>query len=378
MVVEAPSAAASRAAAAHRFIALDSLRGLAALVIVFYHMGDFGWVAGLPPFRYGWMLVDFFFILSGFVITWSYGERLAMGYPRTGFVMVRLGRMYPLHIATVLLFVILEFALFRPVLHEAHSLTELLRGVFLLDAFRTGAGNFYAPVSWAVAVELVLYLIAAAFFGRGRWAIAISALLAAISAWALWTGFNVTGFGRLLQRGLLAFPLGVLACWLYRRMEGRKPGALLASIMEIALFALLVWLLCLPGKYANWIPCMDMLFLVMVLVFAWDAGIVSRVLQWQPLVTLGTLSFALYMVHLFYVILPNRLLPHMFEATGHPDWIATKPDKFGLLSVAPPPALATAISLALLALAIGTAWLAWRYIEEPAREWSRRFANPHK
>ena len=60
---------------AGRFIALDSLRGLAALCIVFYHMGAFGWIAGLPPFRYGWMLVDFFFILSGFVIAASRSSR---------------------------------------------------------------------------------------------------------------------------------------------------------------------------------------------------------------------------------------------------------------------------------------------------------------
>ena len=52
-----------------RFIALDSLRGLVALAIVFFHMGDFGWIAGLAPFRSGWMLVEFFFVLSGFLIT---------------------------------------------------------------------------------------------------------------------------------------------------------------------------------------------------------------------------------------------------------------------------------------------------------------------
>lgn len=377
-MVEAPPAAAPQAAAGQRFIALDSLRGLAALAIVFYHMGDFGWVAGLPPFRFGWMLVDFFFVLSGFVITWSYGTRLAQGYPRKGFVLVRLGRMYPLHIATVAVFVLLEFVLFRPLLGEVHPLSELWRGIFLLDAFRTGAGNFFAPVSWAVAVELVLYVFAAALFGRGRWALALTVMLAAVSAWALWSGFNVTGFGRLLQRGLLGFPLGMLACWLYWQVGDRRPGTAIASVIEIALIVALIWLLCLPGKTANWIPGAGLLYLAMVLVFAWDGGVVSRALAWRPLVWLGHLSFALYMVHLFFVILPNRLLPMLFEAIGRGEWVAASPARFGLLSVSPPAPVATAISLVLLALAIGTAWLAFRYIEEPAREWSRRFANPRK
>ena len=377
-MVEAPPAAAPQAAAGQRFIALDSLRGLAALAIVFYHMGDFGWVAGLPPFRFGWMLVDFFFVLSGFVITWSYGTRLAQGYPRKGFVLVRLGRMYPLHIATVAVFVLLEFVLFRPLLGEVHPLSELWRGIFLLDAFRTGAGNFFAPVSWAVAVELVLYVFAAALFGRGRWALALTVMLAAVSAWALWSGFNVTGFGRLLQRGLLGFPLGMLACWLYWQVGGRRPGTAIASVIEIALIVALIWLLCLPGKTASWIPGAGLLYLAMVLVFAWDSGVVSRALAWRPLVWLGQLSFALYMVHLFFVILPNRLLPMLFEAIGRGEWVAASPARFGLLSVTPPAPVATAISLVLLALAIGTAWLAFRLIEEPAREWSRRFANPRK
>jgi peptidoglycan/LPS O-acetylase OafA/YrhL len=373
VVVANPAATAPQTG---RFIALDSLRGLAALTIVLYHMGDFGSIAALRPFRSGWMLVDFFFVLSGFVITASYGPRLAQGYPRWRFLLIRLGRVYPLHIATVALFVALEFLVFRPVLHEAHPLTELVRGVFLLDAFRTGAGNFYAPVSWAVAVELVLYVFAAVLFGRGRWALAIAVLLAGASVWALWTDFNVLGFGRLLQRGLLGFPLGVACYWVHRRLRAAEPGGVLLSLAECALLAGLVWLLCLPGKSATWIPATALLFAVMVLVFARDGGVASRALQWRPLVLLGQLSFALYMVHLFFVIVPNRLLPRMFAASGHAEWIRPGRHTFGLESIDPPALVANLLTVGLVALALGAAWLAWRYIEEPARHWTRRFAPP--
>ena len=359
-----------------RFIALDSLRGLAALTIVFYHMGNFGSIAALTPFRFGWMLVDFFFVLSGFVITASYGARLAHGYPRGRFLLIRFGRVYPLHIATVVLFIALEVLVFRPVLHEAHPLSELGRAVFLLDAFRTGAGNFYAPVSWAVAVELVLYVFAAGLFGRGRWALAMAAFLAGASAWALWTGFNEVPFGRLLQRGLLGFPLGVACYWVHQRLVRVQPGAVLLSVAECALLAGLVWLLWLPGKSAVWIPAMALLYGVMVLVFARDGGIASQVLQWRPLVLLGQLSFALYMVHLFFVILPNRFLPRLFAATGHADWIRPGRHTFGLESIDPPAWIANLLTIGLVGLALAAAWLAWRTIEEPARYWTRRFAPP--
>lgn len=342
--------------------------------ILFYHMGDFGWIAGLAPFRHGWMLVDFFFVLSGFVIAASYGARLAQGYPRGGFLLVRLGRIYPLHIVTVAMWVALEFLVFRPVLSETHPLFELVRGVFLLDAFARGAGNFYAPVSWAVAVELVLYVLAAGLFGRGRWAIALAVLVAGLSAWALWTGFNVLGFGRLLQRGLLGFPAGVACFWLHQKLRVAEPDRTLLSLAEGTLLSGLVWLLWLPGKTASWIPGAILLYAAIVLVFARDGGIVSRALQWRPLVGLGQLSFAIYMIHLFFVMLPNRLLPRLFEGTGHADWVRPGRHVFGLESIDPPAWIATLLTLGLTVLVLATAWLAWRFIEEPARRWSRRFA----
>ena len=360
--------------APHRFLALDALRGIAALFIVFYHMGDFGWVSGWTPFRSGWMLVDFFFVLSGFVIAASYGARLAQGYPRGGFLLVRIGRVVPLHLAVVLGFTALEFAVFRPVFGEAHGLGQWLRGTFLLDAFATGAGNFYAPVSWAVGVELVLYAIAALLFGRGALGTGIAIVLATAGAWGMATGFKVFGFGFLLQRGLFDFAMGVLAWWLHRRFASIDFRTAVFTIAELVLIALILWLLWIPGKDGRWVLLAAPLYAAMVLVFARDEGLVARALHAKPFLWLGQLSFALFMVHLFWVILPNRFGPGVLTAIGHADWIAPAEQKFGLYSMAPPPAIATFISLALLGGALATAWLAWRFIEEPARHWSRRFA----
>ena len=360
--------------ASQRFIALDSLRGIAALFIVFYHMGPFGWVAGWTPFRSGWMLVDFFFVLSGFVIAMSYGARLAAGYPRGSFLLIRLGRVVSLHLAVVAGFTVLEFAVFRPILGEAHGLWEWVRGAFLLDAFATGAGNFYAPVSWAVGVEMVLYALAAALFGHGRIGVAIAAILAGAAAIAMASGFKVFGFGFLLQRGLFDFAIGVLAWRLHQRLSGIEPGAALLTLAEIALIGLILWLLWIPGKDGSWVILAAPLFAVMVVVFARDRGLLARALHAKPFLWLGQLSFALFMVHLFWVILPNRFGPSVLAALGHPEWIAPVNQKYGLLSMAPPPVVATAISLALLTGAFASAWLAWRFIEEPARHWTRRLA----
>ena len=367
-------AATARPTAPQRYVALDSMRGIAALFIVFYHMGDFGWVSGWTPFRSGWMLVDFFFVLSGFVIAASYGARLAQGYPRGGFLLVRIGRVVPLHLAVVLGFTVLEFAAFRPVLGEAHGLDQWLRGTFLLDAFATGAGNFYAPVSWAVGVELVLYALAAVLFGRERFGLAVAVILAIAGAWGMWAHVQVIGFGFLLQRGLFDFAVGVFAWRLHQRFAGASPATALLTIAELVLIALMLWLLWIPGKDGRWVLLAAPLYTAMVLVFARDHGLVARTLHAKPFLWLGQLSFALFMVHLFWVILPNRFGPRILAALGHADWIAPRRQMFGLMSMAPPPVMATLISLALLAGALATAWLAWRFIEEPARHCTRRFA----
>lgn len=359
-----------------RFIALDSLRGIAALFIVFYHMGPFGWVAAWPPFRSGWMLVDFFFVLSGFVIAMSYGARLAQGYPRRSFLLIRLGRVFPLHLAVVAGFTLLEFAVFRPVLGEAHGWWEWVRGAFLLDAFATGASNFYAPVSWAVGVEMVLYALAALLFGRGVLGTAVAILLAAAGAWGMATHFKVFGFGFLLQRGLFDFSIGVLAWRLHQRLSGIEASAAVLTLAEIALTGLMLWLLWMPGKDGSWVVLAAPLFAVMVLVFARDRGLVARALRARPFLWLGQLSFALFMVHLFWVILPNRFGPGILAAMGHAEWIAPVSQKYGLLSMAPPPAAAALISLMSLAGALLTAWLAWRFIEEPARHLTKCFGPP--
>lgn len=364
--------------APERFLALDSLRGIAALFIVFYHMGDFGWISGWTPFRSGWMAVEFFFVLSGFVIAMSYGARLAKGYPRWTFLLIRLGRVLPLHLAVVAGFTLLEFTVFRPIFGEYHGLWEWVRGTFLLDAFAPGAGNFYAPVSWAVSAEIVLYALSALLFGRGLPATCIAFALALLGAWGMWEHIQTWGFGFLIQRSLFDFAIGVLAWRIHQRLSGIEPGAAVVTVLEVIVTGLALWLLWVPGKNGGWVLLAAPLFAAMVLVFARDRGLLARALHWRPFLKLGELSFALFMVHLFWIILPNRFGPGILRSMGHADWVRPGQHLFGLNSMMPPVPLATAISLALLAGALATAWLAWRFIEEPARHWTKRFAPKAK
>ena len=90
------------------FVTLESLRGIAALIVVVYHAVWLNPVTQSRFFSNGALMVDFFFVLSGFVICHSYGDRLLNLRDFGRFLWLRLGRLYPLHFALLMVFVLIE------------------------------------------------------------------------------------------------------------------------------------------------------------------------------------------------------------------------------------------------------------------------------
>ena len=357
-----------------RFIALDSLRGVAAIAVMLFHMGPFGWLAGMPFLRNGWLMVDFFFVLSGFVIANSYGGRLAQGFSRRHFMALRLGRVVPLHLAAVLAASAFEWFYVSGVLGETARPRLFWHGLLLLDGFATGAGNPYAPVSWSISVEIVLYAVAAILFSNGRRGMAAGLLLAVGCAAALALEWNHPGLGRLLQRGVLGFALGVGCHWLHRRWQPRI-GVTALTLLEVACLAALVWLLAAMPWGNRTLLLTSPVFALTVLVFARDKGWISRLLQLRPLIVLGTLSYSIYMLHMLLIRPLAKAGPELLRMLDRADLIATQPRPSGLSILALGDGAATAVSIALIALTIALSALSFRWLEEPARRWSRDHAR---
>src|ERR1044071_342255 len=83
---------------------LDSIRGIAALLVVLYHMPVWNpWLHGVPAIHNSYYMVDLFFVLSGFVMNLNYGDRLKNGGDLARFQMVRLGRLFPVHLLFLVL-----------------------------------------------------------------------------------------------------------------------------------------------------------------------------------------------------------------------------------------------------------------------------------
>ena len=96
-----------------RFYALDTLRGLAALLVAIYHFGvwhhkefDYPPLWNWAPILYthGWIMVDLFFCLSGFIFFWKYSKAI---YEKSinfyKFIFLRFTRLYPLHLTTLII-----------------------------------------------------------------------------------------------------------------------------------------------------------------------------------------------------------------------------------------------------------------------------------
>ncbi|HEY1613615.1 MAG TPA: acyltransferase [Rhizomicrobium sp.] len=167
---------------AKRLYSLDVLRGLGALAVVFWHWQHFfairgtwqaGWSRAAEPsyallkplYDQGWLAVDLFFAVSGFVFFWLYLTPVAE--KRVGaisFALQRLSRLYPLYLVTLLIAAGLELLFFRATgsyfIFDANDWPHFIRSLFLVQQWLPPdeAQSFNGP-AWAVSLEVLLYIV---------------------------------------------------------------------------------------------------------------------------------------------------------------------------------------------------------------------------
>lgn len=163
-----------------RFYSLDVLRGVAALGIVFFHWQHFFFIgtesgsfdiSGLPLFQWlyllytkGYLAVDLFFFLSGFIFYWLYSQQISSGgITFKKFFWLRFSRLYPLHIATLLIVAISQkWVLYETgsyFVYEYNDIKHFLLNLFFISSWGFEQGfSFNGPV-WSVSVEVLLYML---------------------------------------------------------------------------------------------------------------------------------------------------------------------------------------------------------------------------
>ncbi|HWA29487.1 MAG TPA: acyltransferase [Rhizomicrobium sp.] len=349
----------------HRFQALDGWRGICALLIALHHFPAQGAIWHLPLVRNAWLLVDFFFVLSGFVITHAYRDRLADFAQARSFGVRRFFRLWPLHIAVLAGFVLLE--LYRYIATGSgftgeRSIFALFTNIALIQALGFHTMLTWNTPAWAVSTEFWTYIIfALVVMLAARWRIVVSILAVAVSiallAFCSRYGMRETvGWG--LARCVYGFFLGSLTYELWSRARRRMNGIAEAAVLLLA-FAYLVFV---PGnRPLEYLA--PPVFALFVIVFASDSGLLSRIMAVPFLQKLGQWSYAIYLVQMLVIVLTVSALDSF--APGH---TGAGPAGVEYIRLGRGD---DAITLAYLAIVIALAALGWRFIEVPGQ----RIAN---
>lgn len=361
---------------ADRYPVLDPLRGLAALGVAFHHIPVSEALAVARWDDNFNLLLDLFFVISGFVIAAAYGERLSGGFPLRRFLWLRLGRIWPLHAAMLCVFILsmLALGLMRPEL-RTHGLmagrydpADLPSAFLLLQGIVPSLGPVWNDPSWSISVEMLLYVLAA--FGRRAvgqraW---IGWLVAALVLLALTTlDSALQGTGYNMARGISGFGLGLFVHMMCRRMHF-APSAALATALEVLSLCALVLILCVSGN----LVLFDVVAAAFVALAVLRRGWISRVLLTAPFQVLGTLSYALYLSHVFVI---GRVFDVLAVVQPRLGVMIAQTQVGGQDMLVGPDALALLAKLAIAALCLLVAWPFAVLIEQPARTWSRRVAG---
>lgn len=361
---------------AERFPVLDSLRGLAALGVVFHHIPVSDNLAVARWDDNFNLLLDLFFVISGFVIAAAYCERLSGGFSLRRFLWLRISRIWPLHASMLCVFILsmLALGLMRPDL-RTHGLmagrydpADLPAAILLLQGIAPSLGPVWNDPSWSISVEMLLYILAAfgwravgqkAWIG---WLVAAFVLLALtrIDSALQGTAFNVA-------RGISGFGLGLFVQAMLSRVNITLSMALATTLEALALLAL-VLIVCVSGN----LVLFDGVAAGLVALAVLQRGWISHLLAAQPFQVLGTLSYALYLSHVFVI---GRVFDILAVVQPRLGVMIAQTQVGGQDMLVGPDALAVLAKLAIAALCLVVAWPFAALIERPARAWSRRVAG---
>ena len=299
--------------------ALTGMRAFFSLNILFFHFNnprDFGFLA--PAVSNGYIGVTFFFLLSGFVLGYNYGERAEAGQmPALPFYKSRFARLYPIYLLGLLISVPVLWAEWT-----AHTHTDFWLGLILtplmLQGWHPTLMNFWNTPAWTLSCEVMFYLMLPWLLARAWprklsrviWLMALMWLLA-LSIPALYYlklpdgiahpdrytyAFWVRGVRMWPVTHLPIFIYGILLSRVQRFWRPRPRTQLCMAIAGVILLFVayesgerLPYLFAHNGLLA---PISSLLILGMS-----GKHWLSRIFGWKPLVQFGMASYALYLLH---------------------------------------------------------------------------------
>jgi len=349
---------------------LDLLRGFAALSVCLYHTG-FLFTRHYPILPGGYLCVDVFFLLSGFVIARTYDPRIAAGLGIAGFCVQRLARLYPLFVMTT----ILGFAAVVARLHHdgdaaftAAAAWTFLANLLLIPNILHPYGLTqmfpFNGAAWSIFFEFYVNVLFVVFWRRldGRRLIGlalVSGLLLVVAGADMHTldiGDKTADILAAAPRVVFSFTMGVLICrhgTAHPPLRGTWPSLAGLGIVAIAISMRGV----VPGREAWLLDVATVMFVFPAILVAFTRMDFPRP-HAQVAAFFGNISYSVYLLQtplmIFYCGLPELVLQEKVAA------------------------LVPWAGLVFVPLVIAVSYLVWRYFEIPAkrgiRDWQASVA----
>ncbi|MGR5258702.1 acyltransferase family protein [Vibrio astriarenae] len=288
-----------------RFEVLDSFRGISAICVVVFHLHFVGSFTEWSFFRGSYLFVEFFFVLSGFVLAHGYGMKEGLKF--TPYIKARFYRIYPLHLT--MLVVMFGFEIAKLLAHEFAGITfndipftgsnhpiQLIPDLLLIQSWfpATANGSFNYP-AWSISIEFYLYIILFVTISLCKQQRTLLWASISLATLALLTLFPQSPH-RVPLTGLTCFFGGASIYMLYQQLHAIKVSYVVATLLEcLALLAIIALVQSDPFTYRMQLAIV--LFLAAVLLFAFEQGAVSQLLKHRPFLRLGELSYSIYMIH---------------------------------------------------------------------------------
>ena len=359
------------------FNILDGLRGAAALMVVWYHIFEgFAFASGgaIETFNHGYLGVDFFFMLSGFVISYSYDDRWSKGLTTGNFFKRRLIRLHPMVVMGAIIGTI-SFLIGGSLRWDGTQtpfgwvMMAMLMGMLLLPAWPgagydvRGNGEMYSlnGPTWSLFFEYLGNVLYALFIRKlsGRGLAILAAVLGVAMGWfavADVSGYGMIGVGWTLDtvnflgglaRMLFPFTLGMVLARNFKPVKVR--GIFwIASAVLFVLFSVpyipACGAICMNGAF----EFLCILFVFPAIIWLGASGATTNKFSTATCKFLGEISYPLYVAH--------YPLMYLFY-----QWLIK--EKVYTLEECWP------VVLCVIGTSLALAWLTMKFWETPIRKW---------
>ncbi|GAC1406669.1 MAG: acyltransferase [Burkholderiaceae bacterium] len=308
---------------------LVSLRGIAAWLIVLFHSKELI----QPPLphildtivRHGYLAVDLFFVLSGFIIYLNYASKFKVACPKemVNFYWNRFTRIYPVHFVVLCAyaFFIQAFLLFSNSgkIPESFTRRGLVESLLLIQTWLGHTASWNVP-SWSISAEWFVYLwfpliavqLAARIKTLAAHLLALAVFFSAI--FSIYYGLHLESLGGAitslaLVRAMLEFSCGTLVGSLFLNHHDFLVRVRIPAAAGAVLAGLCVAAFRLPDYAFS-----PLIFSVLIGLSSVDRSMFSRMLSNKILVYLGEISYSTYMVHyLVYELLKATVIKDLMQ-----------------------------------------------------------------